>query len=382
MTDVGASRGHAMFVISGLERGGAERQLVIVANALAARGWRVTVLSYLPFSETSLRAEVDESRVRLVSLNATGGLGRLAGLARVAAIVRRERPDVLVGFMFHGIMAARVGGRIGGAGAVVSAVRSELDGRMRERALGATGRLTDAVTVMSESLASRLAERGVASRSRLVVIPNAVDFGRFAAGGCRAETRRALGVGGGEFAWLAAGRLSPEKDYAGLLRAFGALGERRARLLIAGEGPLREELARLVEELGVSGRVRLLGLRDDMGALYGACDALVLSSAWEGMPNVVLEAMASATPVVATAVGAVPEMVADGETGFVVPAGDHAGLAGAMARMMDMAPEERRAMGEAGRRVVRERHSVESVVDGWEELFVRLLEGKARGRAR
>ena len=382
MTDGGGSRGHAMFVISGLERGGAEQQLVIVANGLAARGWRVTVLSYLPFSETSLRAEVDEPRVRLASLNATGGLGKLVGLARAVAVVRRERPDVLVGFMFHGIMAARVAGRIGGAGAVVSAVRSELDGRMRERVLGATGWLTDAVTVMSENLASRLAERGVADRTRLVVIPNAVDFGRFAAGGCRGETRRALGVGEGEFVWLAAGRLSPEKDYAGLLRAFGELGERRARLYIAGDGPLWRDLARMVEELGLSGRVRLLGLRDDMAELYGACDALVLSSAWEGMPNVVLEAMASARPVVATAVGAVPEMVADGETGHVVPAGDPAALAGAMGRVMRLSPDERRAMGEVGRRVVRERHSVESVVDAWEELFGRLLDGKARGPAR
>ena len=122
--------------------------------------------------------------------------------------------------------------------------------------------------------------------------------------------------------------------------------------------------------------MRLLGLRDDVAELYGASDALALSSAWEGMPNVVLEAMASGRPVVATTVGAVPEMVADGETGFVVPPGDQAALAGAMGRMMGLAPEERRAMGEAGRRAVRERHSVGSVLDGWEELFGRLLAGK------
>ena len=283
----------------------AERQLVIVANELAARGWRVTVLSYLPFSETSLRTEVDEPSVRLVSLNATGVPGKVAGLTRIVAVVRRESPDVLVGFMFHGIMAARVAGRLGGVRAVVSAVRSEVHGRMRERAMGATGGLSDAVTVMSESLASRLVERGVASRDRLVVIPNAVELGRYAEGGCRAETRRSLGVADQDFVWLAAGRLAPEKDYAGLLRAFAGLAERRARLFIAGDGTLREELSRLVKDMGLSGRVRLLGLRDDMGELYGACDALVLSSAWEGMPNVVLEATASARPVVAARVGAV-----------------------------------------------------------------------------
>ena len=376
-----AERGHVMFVTSGLERGGAERQLVIVANALAARGWMVTVLSYLPFSDVSLRAEVDESGVCVVSLNVRGGVGRLAGVARAVGVVRRARPDVLVGFMFHGMMTARVAGRLAGAPAVISAVRNEAHGRTRERVLGATGWMTDAVTVMSDSLASHIAERGVASASRLVVIPNAVDFERYAACGCRGGTRRELGAGDGEFLWLAAGRLAPEKDYPGLLRAFAALaGRRQARLLIAGDGPLRGELAGRVEALGLSGCVRLLGLRDDLPELYRACDALVLSSAWEGMPNVVLEAMASARPVVATAVGAVPEMVTDGETGFVVPPGDYAALAAAMERMMDLAPEERRALGEAGCRAVRSRHSVDSVVDRWEELFGRLLESKSRGR--
>ena len=376
-----AVRGHVMFVTSGLERGGAERQLVIVANGLAQRGWRVTVLSYLPFSEESLRAEVDERRVCLVSLNVRGGVGGLAGVARAVAVVRRARPDVLVGFMFHGIMTARIAGRLAGVPAVVSAVRNEAHGRARERALGATGWMTDAVTVMSDSLALHIAERGVAAPSRLVAIPNAVDFERYAAGGCRAGTRRELGVDAGEFLWLAAGRLAPAKDYAGLLRAFAALaGRRQARLFIAGDGPLRGELAGRVEALGLVGRVRLLGLRDDLPELYRACDALVLSSAWEGMPNVVLEAMASSTPVVATAVGAVPEMVAHGETGFVVPPGGHAALAAAMERMMDLAPAERRALGEAGCRVVYSRHSVDSVVDRWEELFGRLLESKSRGR--
>ena len=378
-----AVRGNVMFATSGLERGGAERQLVIVANALAARGWRVTVLSYLPFSYESLRAEVDESRVRLVCLNVRGGVGKLAGVARAVAVVRRARPDVLAGFMFHGMMTARIAGRLAGVPAVVSAVHSEAHARARERVLGATGWMTDAVTVMSDSLASHIAERGVAAPSRLVVIPNAVDFERYAACGCRGGTRRELGAGDGEFLWLAAGRLAPAKDYPGLLRAFAALaGRRQARLLIAGDGPLRGDLAGLIDALGLAGRVRLLGLRDDLPELYRACDALVLSSAWEGMPNVVLEAMASARPVVATAVGAVPEMVAHGETGFVVPPGDHAALAGAMERMMDLTPEERRALGEAGCRAVRSRHSVDSVVDRWEELFGRLLAGKARGGER
>ena len=332
-----------------------------------------------------MRAEVDESEG--VRDQPERPRRRAAGVAGVMpgplASCGAAQPDVLVGFMFHGIMSARVAGRLAGVPAVVSAIRNEAHGRARERAMGATGWMTDAVTVMSDSLALHIAERGVAAPSRLVAIPNAVDFERYAAGGCRAGTRRELGVDAGEFLWLAAGRLAPAKDYAGLLRAFAALaGRRQARLFIAGDGPLRGELAGRIDALGLSGCVRLLGLRDDLPELYRACDALVLSSAWEGMPNVVLEAMASARPVVATAVGAVSEMVAHGEAGFVVPPGDHAALAAAMERMMDLAPEERRALGEAGCRVVYSRHSVDGVVDMWEELFGRLLAGKARGGER
>ena len=160
------------------------------------------------------------------------------------------------------------------------------------------------------------------------------------------------------------------------------LAQRRAdtQLAIAGEGPLRDDLSRQINDLGLSDRVRLLGLRDDMPDLYYASDALVLSSAWEGMPVVMLEAMASATPIVSTAVGAVPELVTDGESGFVVPPGDHIALADAMERMMDLSNEDRHALGEAGHDRVRSEFSLDRVIDKWEDLFNRLLESKARGQ--
>ncbi len=370
------------FVISGLERGGAERQLVGIANALAARGWNVTVVSYLPFSSTSLRCELDDSAVKVISLNSSAGIGRYAGLVRAASVIRRIRPDILVGFMFHGIMTARIVGRLTRVPVILSSVRNERDGSVRERIVAATDRLSDAVTIMSDHLASELTETGVARRSHTFVIPNAVDPGGLDTGVCRSRTREDLGVSEKEFLWLAAGRLSPAKDYPNLIRAISELAQRRrnAEVAIAGEGPMRDELARQIRDLGLSDRVRLLGLRDDMPDLYRASDALVLSSAWEGMPNVVLEAMACQRPVVATAVGAVSELVTDGESGFVVPPGDHTALADAMERMMALPDETRLAFGEAGYDRVRSEFSLERVIDKWEELFNRLLESKAGRR--
>ncbi len=368
-----------MFIISGLERGGAENQLVGLANDLADRGWRVTVVSYLPFSERSLRWELDPG-VRAVTLNASTGIMKYASLLWAASAIRRAKPDLLVGFMFHGMMTSRLLGPLLGRPAIVSCFRSERDGAARERLLGITDGLADAVTVQSQGVMDELCHRGVVKPSHTHVIPNSIDIARFEAVCSRERTRRDLGVPEGRFLWLAAGRLHVQKDYPNMLNAFAEVSRRhpKASLLIAGQGSLEGEIRSMIQRLGLSERVSLLGLRQDLPELFAACDALVLSSAWEGMPVVVLEAMAARRPVVATSVGAVPEMIANGETGVVVPPGNHAVLADGMIRLMELPSEAKSAIVERAYQRVCSEFSHEAVLDQWEALFGQLLEGKAR----
>ena len=85
---------HATFVISGLEQGGAERQLVVTANALANRGWNVTVVSYLPFSDTSLRSDLNDSNVNVISLNSPSGIGKYVDILKAARVIRRATPQI------------------------------------------------------------------------------------------------------------------------------------------------------------------------------------------------------------------------------------------------------------------------------------------------
>ena len=348
--ETAATTHHVMFIISGLERGGAEYQLVATAALMSARGWEVTVLSYLPFTNSSWGSELHGTEVRLLTLNASSGRQGYFSLIKAVLVVKRLKPDILVGFMFHGIMTARIAGRLTGALAIVSSVRNERDSPLRERIMRATDGLTDAVTVQSCHLASELAHRQVAASSHVYVIPNSVDVAHFAMRLYRDRTRELFRVARDQFLWLAVGHLDEAKDYPNLLNAFAALAQRHpnTQLMIAGDGPLKSDLHSMVQRMDMDSRVHLLGLRQDMPALYAASDALVLSSAWEGMPNVVLEAMASATPVVATSVGAVPEVVADGVSGLIVPPRDHRALSSAMARMIKLPEETRKAFGQAG----------------------------------
>ena len=374
-TNSGATARHVMFIISGLERGGAENQLVATAAGLSERGWNVTVLSYLPFSPDSWASELQGTNIRLFTLNASSGMLKYAGLLGAAMAVKRLKPDVLVGFMFHGIMTARIAGRLTGVPAIVSSVRNERDGPLRERIMRGTDGLTDAVTVLSRHLATELVDRRVAASSHVYVIPNSVDVARFAMRLYGDRTRELFRVARDQFLWLAVGRLDEAKDYPNLLNAFSALSKSHpnTQLMIAGDGPLKSDLHSMVQRMDMDSRVHLLGLRQDMPAIYAASDALVLSSAWEGMPNVVLEAMASRTPVVATSVGAVPEVITDGESGLVVPPHDHQALAHAMKRMMELPEKTRQALGQAGYDRALSEFSRESVIDKWEYLFDRLL---------
>ena len=377
--ETGIKTGRVAFVISGLERGGAEYQLVMVASELSRRGWDVTVLSFLPFSPDSCANDLKDTDVTLLTLQAGDGIGKYTSFLSAVRCIRRLSPDILVGLMFHGIMTARIAGRLTGVTANVSSIHSERDSPLRERIMAVTDGLTDAVTVLSQHLASDLAHRRIASPSRIHVIPNSVDVARFHAPSMRDRTRVELGVPDDRFLWLAVGRLDEAKDYPNLLSAFSTLIQRRpdACLSIAGDGPLKSNLLSMVTQLGLDSEVYLLGLRSDIPALYAASDALVLSSAWEGMPNVVLEAMAATKPVVATSVGAVPEVVTEGEKGLLVPPHDHEALANAMEQLMELPEDTRQAFGRAGYKRVLTDLSPETVIDKWEELFNQLIADKS-----
>jgi len=367
-----------VFLITGLYHGGAEIQLVRLATLLTERGYCTTVISLLALGRHA--SELQRAGVEVESLEMTKGLGALSALARAIRLVRELRPDALVSFLFHANVLGRLVGRVTSIPVVISSIRNErFGGAWRERAIRATDFLADAVVVNSRAVGESLVRRRITSASHLQVVPNGIRVDEYIPNEqSRVTTRSQLGVAPDEFLWVAVGRLTPQKDYHTLLHAFRyALDVRpKARLRIAGEGPLLGELNRLRCVQGLRGKCSFLSLRHDIPELLAAADALVLSSAWEGLPNVLMEAGAAEKPVVATDVGGVREIVVDGESGFVVSPGDPTELGMAMVRMMELSQDDRGRMGQRGHSHVARAFDLPCAVERWERVLHAVFERK------
>jgi glycosyltransferase involved in cell wall biosynthesis len=351
-------------VTNGLARGGAETQLLHLAGGLLARGDEVGILSILPGVEF---AEVETLRIPVACI----GVGRTArgavAIASGARILHAWAPDTVVSFVYQANVLGRCAGRLARVPTIVSSIRNEFfGGRRRELLLRVTDPLATLTTTNSSRSAASLVERGIVPADRIAVVPNGLDVAAFRFDAeVRARTRAHLALAPDDFLWLAAGRLQEQKDYPTLLRAVAMLRYPRPVVVIAGTGEQRRALERLAAQLGIAQRVRFLGLRDDVPDLLAAADAVVLSSAWEGSPNIVLEAMAASVPVAATDVGGVRELVDSGRTGFVVAPGRPKALVDAMFTVMALSPDERAAMGEAARAKAVREHSLTAVRDAW-----------------
>jgi glycosyltransferase involved in cell wall biosynthesis len=234
------------------------------------------------------------------------------------------------------------------------------------------------VLTVSQPFRGELMGRGVAAE-RIGVVHNAIDpqWGRREnTPEAQAALRARLGIGPEKRVVLIVGRLSPEKDHGALLEAMRRLRSvtPEAHLLIVGDGPERLRIEAAVRALGLTGSVTLAGQVPSAEPYYGIANICVLSSLSEGSPNALLEAMAAGVPVVATAVGGVPEMVSDGESALLIEPGDCPAMTGAIAALLADGELARR-LAEKAREVVLERHSPEARTRRLTEIYRRLAAG-------
>ena len=246
--------------------------------------------------------------------------------------------------------------------------------RLRIVEEGVVNRLADRVVAVCPAVAAvTLRERGLDAR-KVVTIPNGVDCEEFDPSRySRDAARSELGLLPDEPAVGVLASLSPVKGHADLLTAAArVLAHQRARFVLIGDGPLRPELSALAQQLGIAGQVVFAGVRGDVARLLPGLDIVAIPSHSEGLSNTLLEAMAMARPVVATAVGGNLDVVRVGENGRLVPPHDPEALAASLLALIE-APEEARRLGEAARRYVAAEFPLSRMVDRHEELYRSLL---------
>jgi glycosyltransferase involved in cell wall biosynthesis len=387
-------------VIARLNMGGPALHVAYLTEGLERRGYDTTLVSgSLARGEDSMAFVADARGVEVVRIDELGReispLRDLMATIRLARLIRKERPQILHTHTAKAGTVGRVAARLAGSRRPPIVVHTfhghvlrgyfgpvrTLFFRWLERWL-ASG--TTVLVAVSPQVRDDLVALGIAPRERFVVIRLGIELDERVAPerNGRDESRRYLGISGDRFAvgWI--GRMTAVKRTDDVLVAFKRLRDSGvdAVLCMVGDGPDRAGLEQRAHELGVARDTVFVGYQEDVAPFYAAFDALVLPSVNEGTPVSVIEALAAERPVVVTRVGGVPDIVRDGEDGFLVEAGATDDLADRLAQLA-RDPPLRARMGKQGRERVLPRYAVDRLVDDVDRLYRSLLsEAGARRR--
>jgi len=347
--------------------------VLLLCEAFVRLGWEVSVISLL--EPLAYREELASLQVPVISLALSKRSPNPFALIRLIAALRKLRPDVVHCHQVHANLAGRIARAFVPIPVLVCTAHSITEGpRWREWAYRVTDGLCDLTTNVCQAGVRRYIDNGAAPASKIRYVPNAIDTRKYVSQDVvRNTTRCRLGLGTDSFMWLAVGNLRLPKDYPTMLESFRVIAERHpeAHLLIAGTGPLDLALEEEVAQKRIP-RVQFLGARTDIPALLCAADGFLMSSSWEGTPLALLEAAATALPVVATRVGGIAEVVDDGKSGLLVPAGNPMALAEACMAVMSATVAQRAAWGAAGRRIVEAAFSLEALTEQWQLLYTQI----------
>jgi len=370
---VGGTREHILQVLLGLDRRCFDVSLLCSVERDPAFWSDVVLLrrSGVPVTVIPMAREIRPLR-------------DLVALARITAHLLRQRYDLVhthsskAGFV--GRLAARIAGvhRIWHTGHIFYFQwrAGTWTGKFYRALEWLAARWSHCIVTLSEEQRHLLIRTGVARPRRTLVIPNGVRVRRWCRLPDRAAARRALGVNEDALVVGMAARLEPQKGCEHFLRAAREVLEEwpGVEFVLVGDGRIGPRLRRLADTLGLGARLHLLGHWEDMPAFYAALDLFVLTSLWEGMPYVVLEAMACGLAVCATAVPGTREIVEPGVTGVLVPPENDRALARSIVAML-RDPARRRRMGALARRRVSERYTTEAFLARLEGAYLEDLGG-------
>jgi glycosyltransferase involved in cell wall biosynthesis len=378
-------------VIARLNMGGPALHVAYLSAGLARRGYETTLVAgSLARGEGSMAYVAEELGVEVVRLDALSReiapIRDALSILRLARLIREQRPRILHTHTAKAGTVGRLAALLAGDARPEVVVHTfhghVLRGyfgpvkstafRLLERLLA---RVTTRLIAVSPQVRDDLVALGVASAEKFSVVRLGIELDeRLDTAVPGADARARLGIRPERFVVGWVGRMTGVKRTDDVLEALRLLRERGidAVLLMVGDGPDRHHVEERASELGIVRHCLFLGYQEDVSGWYRAFDAMILPSANEGTPVVVIEALAAGCPVVATSVGGVPDVVREGIDGFLVPPRDTEALAERLARLAQD-PELRARMGAAGRESVPPRYAVERLVGDIDELYRSLL---------
>ncbi len=363
--------------ITELDWGGAERCLVRLATGLDRDRFEPTVycLAPPPEGETTCLTPLEEAGI---SVHCLGGKNKWhfpLVLHRLTGFFKKHRPDVVQSFLFHANFMAAVAAHRAGVRPVISGIRvAERRSNTPFIASRYTDRWIDRYVCVSQSVADFYRSKTRVSADKVLVIPNGIDLAEYPSPNPQPADLSSLGIANERRSVCFVGRLEPQKGVQWLVESAGGWLDKTpdCDLLIVGDGPQRELLERTAESQNIGNRVHFLGWRADVPQILARCELLVLPSAWEGMPNVVMEAMASARPVVACDVEGVSELLGPGNGPQMISHGDTAAIVEKIQSLLSD-PELAARLGQANRRRIEQNFSLSSMIRTYEQLWESLV---------
>jgi glycosyltransferase involved in cell wall biosynthesis len=387
-------------VIARLNVGGPALHVAHLSHGLDERGYEtLLVAGSVGASEGSMEYVAEELGVRPLFVPSlqrdVAPLADAASVRELLRLIRDFRPHILHTHTAKAGAVGRVAARLAGSvrpqavvhtfhGHVLRGYFGPLQTEVFRRLERRLAAFSDALIAVSPEVRDDLVRLGVAPSDRITVIRLGLDLDdRVSRPAAREPFRESLGLSSDAFvvAWL--GRMTEIKRVDDLLASFAALRNRRedAELLLVGDGPLRGQLEQRAGELGIAAHCHFVGFHQDVAPVFAACDAVALTSANEGTPVTLIEALAAERPVVSTNVGGVSDVVEHGRSGFLCQPHDVGGIAAALEKLAE-APDLRARFGRHGRDFVVPRYSVPRLIEDVDSLYRSLLGVPRESRTR
>lgn len=356
-------------VVLSLDCGGLEQVVVQLVKKQKKHGLEVSIICLE--AKGGLAKEVGDAGIQVYELDKAPGF-HLNLVFRLAKLLRKLSVDLVhshnMGPLVYGSLAAFLTGK--------KCINTR-HGRTDKKIPAIVWNLNSYVVPVSKDTKEYLLKHNRIAKRKINVIYNGIDLEKFHNGFDRQDTirlKQEIGLRDDSYIIGNVGRLAQEKDQATLLKAFRKLRkkEMNVELIFVGDGPLREDLEKLVKKFELNDRVKFLGYRDDIPNLLNLFDTFVLSSYREGLSLSILEAMAAGKPVVATNVGGTREVVKERETGYLVPCGFPERIENAIARL-HINPALADKMAQAGQKLVSKQFSLEAMASQYENLYNKAL---------